>query len=81
MEYKIHVGAQIKINNGFMSNLKIMYCGMPNENTFVLSPLIINGYRGFSPNIFYNVNSSVIQIHHRDFQVLEVNSEYIILKE
>ncbi len=82
MDYKIYVGASIKIKKGFMKGVsRIMYCGMSNESTFVLAPLIAYGYQGFSPNVFYNINSSVIQIHDRTFDVLEVTQEYIILRD
>ena len=80
MEYKIHVGTIIKINKGFLQGtFKIMYCGMTNENTFVLSPYVTQGYQGFSPNIYYNVNSTSIQVLDIQFNVIEVTTEYIIL--
>ena len=80
MEYKIYVGTLLKIKKGFLQGtLKIMYCGMSNEKTFVLSPFITHGYQGFSPNIYYNSNSTIIHILDRDFDVIEVTPEYIIL--
>lgn len=80
MEYKIFVGSLIKIKKGFMKGaLKIMYCGMPNDNTFVLSPLVHHGYQGFSPSIYYKLNSTLIYIYEKEFEVLEVTPEYIIL--
>ena len=80
MEYKIYVGTLLKIKKGFMQGtFKIMYCGMSNDNTFVISPFINQGYQGFSPNIYYNSNSIIIQIYDREFDVIEVTPEYIIL--
>jgi hypothetical protein len=80
MEYKIYVGTLLKIKKGFMQEtFKIMYCGMPNENTFVLSPFITQGYQGFSPNVYYNSNATIIHINDRNFEVIEVTPEYIIL--
>ena len=80
MEYKIYVGTLMKISKGFMQGkYKIMYCGMSNENTFVLSTFIAVGYQGFSPTIYYNSNSNIIQVYDRDFEVLEVTPDYIIL--
>ena len=82
MEYKIYVGAEIKISKGFMkSPFKVVYCGMPNDKTFVLAPLITNGYQGFSPSIYYDVNSTVIQVYKQDFDVIEVTREYIVLAD
>lgn len=80
MEYQIYVGTVIGIKKGFMQGtFKIMYCGMTNENVFVISPFVAKGYQGFSPNIYYNLNSTVIQVFDRVFDVLEVTPEYIIL--
>ena len=80
MEYKIYVGTLIKIKKGFLQGtFKIMYCGMSNENTFVLSPYVTQGYQGFSPNIYYRATSAVILIMDIEFDVLEVTPEYIIL--
>lgn len=80
MEYKIYVGTTLKIKNGFMKgSIKLMYCGMSNENTFVLSPLTSHGYSGFSPNVYYNINAGIIQVRNKEFDVLEVTPDYIIL--
>ncbi len=80
MEYKIYVGTLLKIKQGFLKgSFKIMYCGMSNERTFVISPFIAMGHQGFSPNIYYNSSSAVIHILDRDFDVIEVTPEYIIL--
>ena len=80
MEYKIYVGADIKIKKGFLKgSFRFMYCGMANENVFVLAPFRAVGYQGFSPNIYYDINSNIIQVFERTFEVIEVTSEYIIL--
>lgn len=80
MEYQIYVGSLLKIKQGFMKGtFKIMYCGMSNEDTFVLSPLITSGYQGFNPTIYYKADSTIIQILNKDFDVLEVTPEYIVL--
>ncbi len=80
MEYKIYVGSILKIKNGFLKGKsQIMYCGMSNENTFVLSPLIHNTYQGYSPNVYYNLNSFIIRINGKEFDVIEVTPDYIIL--
>lgn len=80
MEYKIYTGTVIMINKGFMKGaFRLMYCGMPNENTFVLSPLVTKGYAGFSSNIYYNINSNFIQVIDLQFDIIEVTPEYIII--
>ncbi len=81
MEYTIYVGTVLSIKQGMMKGaFRLMYCGMPNENTFVLTPFIASHtYQGYSPSIYYNVNSSIIQVYDKQFDVLEITPEYIIL--
>lgn len=80
MEYKIYVGTLMKISGGFMNaSFRIMYSGMPNEDTFCMTPFSTSGYQGFSPTIFYSAEARVIQIFDKAFDVLEVNREYIII--
>lgn len=80
MEYKIYTGSLLSIKKGFLKGkFKFMYCGMPNESTFAITPYIAKGYQGFSPTIFYPVDSSVIHLLDKDFDVLEVNPDYIII--
>ena len=82
MEYKIYVGSVIKVNKGLMKgSLKIMYCGMSSENVYSLAPFTAKGYQGFSPNIFYNSESPYIHVYNVEFEVLEVNQEYILLRQ
>jgi len=82
MEHKVEVGNLFEVKLGFWKGkLKIMYCGMPNENTFVLSPYIGSGYQGFSPNVFYRSNSAVIQLLGLPIELVEVSQDHIILRE
>jgi len=82
MEHKITIGNLLRVKRGFLKGeLMIMYCGMPNDNIFVLSPYMGTGYHGYSPNIFYDAYSKNIELLGLKLNVLEVNSEYIILKE
>jgi hypothetical protein len=81
MEYKIKVGSVIKIKKGFwQGSFQIMYCGMSNKETFVLSPYVTEGYQGFSPNIYYNIKSLHINILDIKFYILEVTPEYIVME-
>jgi len=80
MEYKIYTGSMLAIKNGFLKGkFRLMYCGMPNVSTFAITPYIADGYQGFSPTIFYNSNSKIIYLLDKEFDVLEVNADYIII--
>lgn len=82
MEYKIFTGTMLSIKKGFMKgSWKMMYCGMPNDDAFVLAPLLYHGYQGFSPSIYYNARAVVIQVDQKVFDVIEVTPEYIVLAD
>ena len=82
MEYQIYVGGTIKIKKGFMKGtLKLMYCGMSSKDRFVLTPFIGVGYHGFTPSIYYPSNSKFIQVYDKDFEVVEVNPEFIVIAD
>jgi hypothetical protein len=79
MEYKIKIGTSLKISTGIFNSRSLVYCGMPNEETFVLAPLKYSGHAGFSPNIYYPSNSKRITFFDLAFEVKEVTRDYIIL--
>lgn len=81
MEYKINLGTTLKISLGFLQSRSLVYCGMPNEETFVVSPLKYSGHAGFSPNIYYNSKSNRINLLDLQFEVIEVTREYIVLRK
>ena len=79
MEYKIYTGSLLSIKEGFLKKFRFMYCGMPNPSTFALAPYIASGHQGFSPSIYYPVDSKVIHLLDKAFDVIEVNADYIII--
>lgn len=79
-EYVIYTGTILKIKSGFMQkSLRVMYSGMPDENTFVLSPVITHGYQGYAPNVYYKADAKNIRILNYRFDVVEVTPEHIVL--
>ena len=80
MEHKIYTGTFNKIKGkGFLAgSLRIMYCGMPDPQTFTLAPFKAEGYHGFSPNIYYDISASAIRVLDKTFGIVDVTPEYII---
>ena len=81
MEYKIQVGKSITIKKGLVSNLKLLYGGMPNEQTFTVCPLVQNGNVGHSPNIYYDIYTVEIFIGEMTFYLIEVTPRYILITD
>lgn len=80
MEYKIYVGSFLNLKKGFFKGkIKLMYCGMCNDTTFVLAPCFTTGYQGFSPNVYYPADARFIHIKDIELEVLELTTEYIVL--
>ena len=81
MEYKIYVGTLQTIKMDFLKiDKQIVYSGMCNQSTFVVSPHIGFESQGYSPSIYYNIDSTAIQVLDITFDVVEVTTKYIILR-
>jgi len=78
-EILIQTGELAEIKTAFLTYAKIIYSGMPNKNTFVISS-ILSEVGGFvSPSIYYSKESTFITIIKNRFKVIEVTPDYIIL--
>jgi len=77
----ISVGEKKILKLGFMKSMGLVYCGMPNENTFSLSYMETAGYQGYALNLFYPKIMSKIKIKNIEFNVLSVTPEKIIIQQ
>ncbi|MBA3064626.1 hypothetical protein FP803_04270 [Candidatus Woesearchaeota archaeon] len=77
----ISVGEKKILKPGFMKWIGLVYCGMPNENTFSLSYMETAGYQGYALNIYYPKSMSKIKIKNVEFNVLSVTPEKITLQQ
>ena len=77
----ISVGEKKTLRPSFMKWVGIVYCGMPNEDTFSLSYMETTGYQGYALNIYYPKNMSKIKIKDIEFNVLSVTPEKITLRQ
>jgi len=77
----ISVGEKKTLKMGFMSSMGIVYCGMPNENTFSLSYMETTGYQGYALNVYYPKSMSKIKIKNIELNVLSVTPEKITLQQ
>jgi hypothetical protein len=84
--HTIELGTMGQIDDGvFKKKIKIIYSGMPNPQTFALSPVIdkdaimLEGYK-YSPVIFYPIYKKNIKVLEKNFTVLDVDQEKIILQ-
>lgn len=85
VEYKIKTGDFAEIKRGILEgSLPILYSGMPNDDTFALSPVtkqsfFMEGFR-FSTTIYYRKDRREINVLGDDFKVVEVTPDYIVLE-
>lgn len=80
MQHRLELGAVYTIKDKFLKRFKLIYCGMPDKDIFVVSPMITQGYQGFSPMIYYDASSKLIWVYDRGFTVIEVHREYLVLQ-
>ena len=77
----ISVGEKKTLKPGFMKWMGLVYCGMPNENTFSLSYMETTGYQGYALNIYYPKSMSKIRIKNVEFNVVSVTPEKITIQQ
>jgi len=77
----ISVGEKNTLKLGFMKSMGLVYCGMPNENTFSLSYMETTGYQGYALNIYYPKSMSKIKIKNIEFNILSVTPEKITIQQ
>jgi hypothetical protein len=54
---------------------------MPNDRIFTLSPLTNIGNAGYSPNIYYDIETMDIHIADKVFNLIEVTPRYIVFTD
>ena len=73
-EVKIKTGTIGKINRGMLGKTtKLIYSGMPNNQSFTISPIIstetLTGSAQISPIIYYHIESTIINILEEAVQI------------
>ena len=77
----ISLGEKKTLRPGLMKWFGLVYCGMPNENTFSLSYMETAGYQGYALNIYYPKSMSKIIIKNIEFNVVSVTPEKITIQQ
>ena len=77
----ISVGEKKTLKLGFMKSIGLVYCGMPNEDTFSLSYMETTGYQGYALNVYYPKSMSKIKIKDIEFNVVSLTPEKITLRQ
>jgi len=85
-ELKIKTGTIGVIKSGglFSDGIKLLYSGMPNSQTFAISPIMreesfTDGF-GFTPVIYYHIESTSISILEEEYNVVDVNKDWVVLE-
>jgi hypothetical protein len=76
----LFVGEKKKISTGFLTSFTIMYCGMPNENTFSIGLRESFGNQGYALNLFYPRGDRTIKLLDKEFSIFDATPEKIILQ-
>ncbi len=86
VELKIKTGTigVIKRKGLFVQNIRLLYSGMPNNQTFTMTPVVkeesISDGFGFTPVIYYHIESTKINILENEYKVIDVNKDWIVLQ-
>ena len=85
VEYKIRTGDFAEVKHGLLQGtLHVLYSGMPNNETFVLTPVVsqalfLEGFK-FAVTIYYRKDGKQINVLGDDFKVVEVTPDQITLQ-
>ncbi|GEM_PF-6370791 len=85
IELKIKTGTIgiIKKQGLFNRNIRLLYSGMPNNQTFAISPVYKESSvsEGFTAMvIYYHIESTKINILENQYKVIDVNKDWIVLQ-
>ena len=78
---KLALGEYKKVKVGFAKAIHLLYCGMPNKDTFSIGFLKSEGYQGYGLNIYYPKNANIITINDKEFKVIEVSPEKLVIQQ
>ena len=76
----INVGQKGKLKIGWLFNLDIVYCGMPNENTFSVSYMEHSGNKGIGMNLFFPKDTKQMTLAGNEVRVIDVSKEHLIVQ-
>jgi hypothetical protein len=83
MQYTLGLGKISKVKGLpiFNRHGTLVYSGMPNPKVFTITPLRQESPgHGFSPTIFFPKNSKKIMVLDKEFEVIKVTPEEIVLE-
>ena len=72
-ESTLEVGESTKIKLGFMSNVTLIYGGMPNKDVFTIAILSYSGYQGYGYNLYYPKDAKSIKVGNKVFRIMNVH--------
>ena len=79
--FTIGIGEKKKLKGSmFGGSVDMIYCGMPNENTFSIGLLMATGYQGHGLNLFFPKRSIYVILEKKKYYVQSVTPEDITLQ-
>lgn len=79
--YRVHTGEFITIKTGVLNSVRFIYSGMPDEKRFIISPVLNEAIfyqgSGFSPQVYYSIDTEIIRILDSKFNLVEANADYL----
>jgi hypothetical protein len=78
---RLSPGQYQKVKLGFAKSVHLVYCGMPNKDTFSVGYFKSEGYQGYGLNLYYPKNVNIITINKREFRVHEVSPEKLVIEQ
>jgi hypothetical protein len=60
--HDLKIGESVRIKHGFLTNISLVYAGMPSDSTFSLAVTMASGNIGMGYNLYFPVNHRLFEL-------------------
>ncbi len=78
-QYQLEIDDSIELKRGFLTQISLVYAGMPNDHTFSLAVIKGTGHRGMAYNLYLPTDQRHIEIAKNDITINSVSATTCLL--
>ena len=78
-QYQLEIGDSVEIKRRFVTQICLVYAGMPNDRTLSLVVIKISGYQGMAYNLYLPTDQRHLRIAQADITIESVSPTTCLL--
>lgn len=78
-EIQLSVGEETYLKKGILTQIYLVYAGMPDPQVFSLAVIHTRGNNSSAHNLYWSRNTRQVRIHGREISVVDVSDQAIRL--